>query len=238
MIRRDLLVIGCLLSACGATRPPAAEPAPTIPVADAVSVVRNGGDPVSSLRATFTARMSRGDASQSARGVLLVQRPDRVRLRISSPLGLTILDYTSDRGSDRLWLASESRTLSGDELASATSFSPETVRWIFLRGESDGRCTENEMEQWIVVECGDESGAPRYRGYVQPDLRLLRREELLEAGRPRLTVEYAEHRATAGVRLPYSIVWTEAAPETRVVIDIDAYEVNVDLSPALFVPPA
>lgn len=239
MTRRGLLIACCFLAGCGASHPVPPVESPVGSPADALSVVRNGGDPVSSLRATFTARVHRGDSNQRANGVLLVQKPDRVRLRLSSPLGFTILDYTSNGGSDRLWLASEDRTLSGDELTSTTSFSPDAVRWIFLRGDRFGEdCRERDAPEWIIVECGDQSGAPRYRGYVQRDSRLLLREVILDGDEPRLTVVYADYRPTAGVRVPYSIEWTETKLSTRVTIDIDSYEVNPELPVRLFTPPA
>lgn len=237
MTRQGLLIACCFLAGCGASHLSPAE-SPVGAPADALSVVRYGGDPVSSLRATFTARVHRDESSQRASGVLLVQKPDRVRLRLSSPLGFTILDYTSNGGSDRLWLASEDRTLSGDELTSTASFSPDAVRWIFLRGDRFGEdCRERDAAEWIVVECGDRSGARRYRGYVQRDSRLLLREVILDGGEPRLTVAYADHRSIAGIRMPYSIEWIETKLATRVSIDIDRYEVNPELPVRLFMPP-
>jgi hypothetical protein len=205
---------------------------------DPLAVVRDGGDGATSLRATFLARMRRGDSTERARGVLLVRKPDRFRLRLSSLFGLTILDYVSNAGDDRLWLASEERVLAGDEIARSASFSPAAVRLIFLRklGVWQRDCREGVEPDEAVVECMDERGRVHYRGYVERTSGLLRREIVLDEEQPRLTVAYGDYRPASGLRLPYAIEWSEISSGARVEIEIDRYEVDPPLRDELFAP--
>jgi len=235
MKRRHSLLVMSLILGCAGERPALVPEGLTTP-RDALAVVRTGGDPVSSLRATFTARVQRNDTAERVRGVLLVRRPDRFRMRLSSLLGFTILDYTLDGEADRLWLAGRDEVLSGAEIPAGMSLSPEAVRWIFLRADErlERGCHETAADGTALVECADDAGIPLYRGYVQRSSGLLEREIVFEENAARLTVSYGDYRPTAGVRLPYSIEWIEAEPLTRVVIDIDTYEVNPDLPAPLF----
>lgn len=235
-MRRLAVVPGvCVFVACASA--PVAPPAFVPADRDALDVVRDGGDTVSSLRATFVARVERGDQSERARGVLLVSKPQRFRLRLSSLFGFTILDYISDAGDDRLWLAAADRILAGDEISRAGLFSSDSARWIFLRerGLLSGGCREVAGETETVVECRA-GGTVSYRGYVDNHSRLLTREVVFADGAPELTIHYRDHRATQGVRLPYGIEWIEEAKGTRVEIEIDRYEVNPVLSAAVFAP--
>lgn len=157
-------------------------------------------------------------------------------MRLASPLGFTVLDYTIDGGEERLWLASEGRVVGGDELASVASFSPDAVRWIFLRqGHLDSHCRQRPAGEEITVECGTAVGA-EYRGHVQSGSGLLLREVVLREGEPLLTVRYGNYRVVGSVRLPHSIVWAEPRSGTRVDIEIRAYEVNPELPEELFAP--
>lgn len=237
MNRCVLFLCFSMLFGCSGLREPVPVPAAAVVPSDPIAVVRNGGDRVTSLRATFLASVHRGDALERARGVLLVSKPDRFRLRLSSLFGFTILDYLSSKGDDRLWLASADRILLGDEIAESASFSPDAVRWIFLRERGDPRseCEEAEGGDDAMVECRNAEGRVTYRGYVQRSSSLLEREVLLDDG-PRLTVVYGDYRPTSGVRLPYSIEWTEAASGARVEIQVDRYEVDPWLADELFAP--
>jgi hypothetical protein len=235
MSKRASSLILTLLLGCAVERQAPAPPPPG-PSRDALAVVRDGGDPVSSLRATFTARVERGDTTERARGVLLVRRPDRFRMRLSSLLGFTILDYTVEGDRQRLWLAGRKEVLSGSEIPAATSLSPAAVRWIFLRNDArlDHGCEERAAGSAILVECRDEGGVPVYRGYVRTSSGLLEREIVYEGQAPRLTVSYDDFRPIGGARLPHSIEWLEASTLTRVVIEVQRYEVNPDLPGPLF----
>jgi outer membrane lipoprotein-sorting protein len=232
---RAIWLCTVLLVGCGAAPTPSPEPFAVVP-ADPTTVVRNGGDPVTSLRATFLARVRTGDGVESARGVLLVSKPDRFRMRLSSLFGLTILDYLSNSDDDRLWLASADRILVGDEIARSAAFSPDAVRWIFLRHRRlQQSCVEINGGDDAVVECTDGPGRVIYRGYVQRSSGLLQREIMFDE-RPQLTVTYGDYRVTEGVRLPYSIEWIEAASGVRVRIEVSRYEVAPRLSDELFAP--
>jgi hypothetical protein len=238
-IRHAILLGFCILFGCRGVREPSPRAVAAVP-ADPITVVRNGGDPVSSLRATFVASVRRGDSLERARGVLLVSKPDRFRLRLSSLFGFTILDYLSNAGHDRLWLASADRVLVGDEISRSASFSPEAVRWIFLRQREglDGGCFAKGSGDEALVECTDDRGAVHYRGYVQRASGLLQREVVLGDDKPRLSVAYSDFRSSSGVRLPYSIDWTEASSGARVEIEVDRYEVDPSFTPNSFTPTA
>jgi len=236
MKRPTLLSLSCLLVACASGRDPARSLRPV--EANPFEVVRRGGDALTSFRAQFVSTMTRGDVSERARGVLLVSKPERFRLRLSSLLGFTILDYTSDAGNDRLWLASENRALEGEEISRSGWFSTESVRWIFLREDTGFQrdCRQLAAGVETMVECRDERGGVAYRGYVDNGSNLLFRETVFDGATPRLTVEYRDYRAVQGVRLPYKIEWTEGANGVRVEIDVDRYEVDATLPPHLFAP--
>lgn len=223
-----------LLVSCGASR----EPEPAVQTSgSALRVISDGGDRVSSLRATFVARIRSGDVAERVRGILLVSKPERFRLRLSSIFGFTILDYLSDAGAERLWLLSEDRVLVGEDISHSGLLSTDAVRWVFLRqGSRFKGCRQRGAGRDTLVECRDHQGRVAYRGYVENDTLLLVREEILGPDRPALRIAYSDHRATQGVRLPYRIEWTEDASGARVEIDIDRYEVDPRLSSEMFAP--
>lgn len=230
----------CLLVGCEVVRQSGQEPMVAPGPIDPITVVRNGGDRVSSLRATFAASVRRGDSTERVRGVLLMSKPDRFRMRLSSLFGFTVLDYLSNAGDDRLWLASAEKTLVGDEISQSGSFSPDSVRWIFLRQRDalPGECTEGGHDSDAVVDCRDADGVRTYVGYVRRDSGLLGSEVLFEHGERRVSIEYDDFRPTGGVRLPYSISWLDALSGAVVDIAIDRYEVDPQLAVGLFAPMA
>jgi len=207
---------------------------------DPITVVRNGGDRVSSLRATFVASVRHGDSTERVSGVLLMSKPDRFRMRLSSLFGFTVLDYLSNAGDDRLWLASADRMLVGDEISRSGSFSPDSVRWIFLRQRDalPDECTESEQGDKAMVDCRDADGSRTYVGYVRRESGLLQSEILFEHDDRRLSIEYGDFRSTGGVRLPYSIGWLDGRSGITVDIDIDQYDVDPQLPAELFAPMA
>src|SRR5574340_57689 len=89
-----LLCVGCFECAPAGRRQAPAAPAPLSPAA-ALAVVEQREAAIHTLRARFTAHSRRGDDTHAADGVLLVKKPDRFRLRLMLPLGLTIFDYVS-----------------------------------------------------------------------------------------------------------------------------------------------
>ncbi len=83
-----LLLLGC--AAC-------ARPAPAPPPLAAAEV--------RTLRARFHAVAQTNAGERAVAGVLIIERPDAVRLRLIAPFGVTVLDYVRSDGTAYWWMA-------------------------------------------------------------------------------------------------------------------------------------
>ena len=120
--RSGALVCAALLAACSGrvTVPPAAETERT-PEA-AYAAVRQQEAAIRTLRARFRAAVRRGTETRVADGVLVVKKPDRFRLRLLSPFGFTVFDYTSWDAHDRMELPLEGKLFHDAEIAEVRLF--------------------------------------------------------------------------------------------------------------------
>src|SRR4029077_17363035 len=107
-----------------------------------LAALRAEEDRVHSLRARFSSVTRMPGAERSADGVLLVAKPDRFRLRLMLPFGLTVFDYLNvgDHSWMTLPLADPQQRAHAQEFA---PFSRDDLGQAFLRGAYafPGDCT-------------------------------------------------------------------------------------------------
>lgn len=225
------------LSACGPPRYSPVEPLGSDPAA-LLSGVRAREDRIGSLRARFKATAFHGAEESVVQGVLLVRKPDRFRMRLMLPFGITVLDYVSD--GDRTWtFLPLSR---GENIEEARLFSPADVRETFLRGAAafPGTCSAtNESAATVDFACRSCEDCPLLRS-LRVDRRTgtISEETSYDAGEPHLSIRYDDYREVAGLPLPFYVLMQYPERRLKVEIEIGAYEVNPQLRKNLFVPPA
>jgi outer membrane lipoprotein-sorting protein len=197
-----------------------------------LAAVRAEEDRVHSLRARFSSVTRMPGAERSADGVLLVAKPDRFRLRLMLPFGLTVFDYLNvgDQSWMTLPLADSQQRAHAQEFA---PFSRDDLGQAFLRGAYafPGDCTAADADAaQVAVRCRVD-GALR-RSLLIGDEGIV--EETSYAGdTPRMVIRYADYRGG----LPYHIT-LEYPQHQSVDITIQQYEVNPTLSDDLFRPVA
>jgi len=223
-----LLVAGC---AAAKPAPPAAcgnEPAAVL------GCVRAREDAVRSLRARFAATTHREAESHRSLGVLLVSKPQRFRLRLMLPLGLTILDYV--REGERISVALPLQ----EEGDAAPSFADLDLAEAFLRGPFafPGACTAVAADGGeVAVECRAADGALLRSFRLDAASATIVAETSWRDGEPRLELRYADYRPTAGTLLPWRISLAYPDRAVTLAIEIERYEVNPALPAELFQPP-
>lgn len=232
--RRRALPLALLLAGCAT----AAAPRPTLPAAPAerFAAVQADEQRVRTLRARFSSTVRLPDAERSADGVLLIAKPDRFRLRLLLPFGVTVFDYLNvgDKTWTTLPLAGEQARQRVDQFA---PFSREDLGQAFLRGPHafPGSCdAAPAAEDDVLVTCRD-GGAVRRTVLI--GAAGIAEETSFENGAARLVIRYADYRdAGAGVALPYRITLEYPQRRQAVDISIDRYEVNPALADDLFRP--
>ena len=91
-------------------------------------------------------------------------------------------------------------------------------------------------ETWLVV--GEKDGGPPLKLYLDKQTNLLvRLIRFIDSplGYNPTQIDYADYRATDGVKIPYR--WTVARPGNRFTIQVDQLQQNVPVDDAKFVPP-
>jgi outer membrane lipoprotein-sorting protein len=224
-------LLALTLTAC----PRAPQRPPKLPAAPEarLAAVRAEEDRIHSLRARFSSVTRLPGDERSADGVLLVAKPDRFRLRLMLPFGLTVFDYLNV--GERTWmtlpLADPQQRAHAEQFA---PFSRDDLGQAFLRGAYafPGDCTAATADDAeVVVRC-------RVDGALRRSL-LIGNEGILEetsyAGdAPRMVIHYADYRGG----LPYHITLEYPQHQQSVDITIERYEVNPTLSDDLFQPAA
>lgn len=237
---RHAVVFGlACLAACTAR---SSAPVP-LPYADADALlarVRADEDRIRSLRARFHSRSLHRGQTRAADGVLLVRKPDRFRLRLMLPFGLTVFDYVGRE--DGAWI---SLPLHGDRGALPADlgfFSRENLGAAFLRGAYafPGTCrAASAAQQEVEVTCRDGRDAQLTRT-LRLDARsaTIREESSRMNGAPHMIIRYHDYRRVGDLLLPFRIELNDPAREMSVEISIDHYEVNPTLADELFAVPA
>jgi outer membrane biogenesis lipoprotein LolB len=223
-----VLLLGC------ATAP---APRPTLPAAPAArqAAVRASEDRVRSLRARFSSVVRLPDGERSADGVLLIAKPDRFRLRLMLPLGITVFDYLNvgEQTWTALPLAGEQARARVDQFA---PFSRQDLGQAFLRGAHafPGDCdAAPATDDQVWVSCRE---AGMLRRTVLIGRHGIIEETTYDEGVQRLVIRYADYRAVDGMSLPYRIALEYPQRRQSVEITIERYEVNPVLSDTLFQP--
>jgi hypothetical protein len=245
MRRAAAAALAVALAACAAPKPAPRSSACGREPAAVLACVRQREDAVTTLRARFNATSESGGESTTTSGVLLVAKPDRFRLRLMLPFGLTVFDAVESGGRLQMSLPLQGGATEGEAPRGPLPFSQIDLEEAFLRGPFafPGRCeARGGSGDEILVRCAGDS-AERAR-----DLRLdaatatIVEEASLDPASgdptPRFTVAYTDYRlaGTPGVALPYRIRLGYPARRISLDIEIEKYEVNPALAATLFRP--
>jgi len=229
------LLLACALVACAKQPPRLGAALPTAPD-DRLAAVRAGEERIQSLRARFTSTTHLPDGERSVDGVLLVAKPDRFRLRLMLPLGITVFDFLSV--GEQTWivlpLGDERRRDADDAFA---AFSRDDLGAAFLRGAYafPGTCSASAGgADEVLVDCVADAASHRT---IRIDRAGITEETSYANDTPRLRIRYADYRDVSGVSVPFHITLEYPQRRQSVDIAIDAYEVNPVLSATAFAPP-
>lgn len=233
-----LLLAGVLaLSAC-ATRvePPQAggSAAPALTAAEAVAALRQSDAQLQSLRVRFTATLRSAAPERQARGIVLVKKPDRLRLRLLSPFGLTVLDYCSRGAHAQMQLPLAGETLVDGEIARHGVFSPSAFAPAFLLDHAVSADDCREHGDASYVECWEVVGGERRSVHIGLRPAILLRETFFKGDSPVLTLAYSDHRRVDGLTVPFRVSAAQPVSAMAMEIEIEAYEINPVLDDALF----
>ena len=228
-----VLLLGCAQPRPPLPRPPSAEPQAVL------DWVREREARIESLRARFTAETRRDGEHRAASGVLLVRKPDRFRLRLTLPLGLTVFDYLSAAGHVQLALPLEDRIINGPPSGDFALFSHEEIGQVVLRGSlafAETCVPEQTNAVEIVVRCRDGAGDVRREMRMDSPTATIREETTYDVGQPRLIFRFDDYRVVGDATLPYRIALVYTSRALRVDITVERYEVNPELGDHLFQP--
>jgi hypothetical protein len=221
--------------------PPVPSPLPALDPARALEGVRERENRIMSLRARFSADTQREGERHSADGVLLVKKPDRFRLRLMLPFGLTIFDYVSWGDHAQLALPMEDKIINGRPRDNRVAFSQEDLGQAFLRGPNafPGTCRASAVEaSGIVVSCRDAAGTLLRQIHVDAHAGTILDETSYESEQPRLVIRYDDYRSVGDASLPYHIALRYPGQHLMLDVAIQRYEVNPALADDLFQPVA
>jgi outer membrane biogenesis lipoprotein LolB len=228
-----LLLFGC--SAARPSQPPALAVDPT----RVFETVREREARIGSMRARFVADSQRDGEHHTAHGVLLVKKPDKFRLRMMLPFGLTVFDYVSWGAHAQLSLPLEDRTMEGPPQGELAAFTREDFGAAFLRGSDafPGACTATlSPEHAVVAFCHDPSGVLLRRIIIAPEHATIAQETSYQAGREHMVITYSDYRIVDDTDLPHRIVLQYPGQQLTVDISVQRYEVNPVLADDLFRP--
>jgi len=237
---RPCATILLILTACGTRRPVMPPSACGASAEAALACAQQREAAITTLRSVFTATSEHNGDRYTTRGVLVVSKPDRFRLRLMLPVGLTIFDCVGRDGHLHLSLPLQDRH---DDAAGAAPaplpFQYADLAQAFLRGAHafPGACVAARHSDAVVVHCGDAGGRRWQMLVLDPTSTFIREEVSYDDAAPRLTLRYEDYQPTNGTWLPRRIVL--ASPQHAVSLDIvvERYEINPDLSADLFQPP-
>lgn len=227
-----------LLPLACAPRPPAPPANAAASPAALLERIRRREERITSLRARFDADSERAGETRHTDGVLLVKKPDRFRLRLILPLGLTVFDYVSWGAHTQVSLPLENRTLSDGAPDERLAFSHTDLRAAFLRGADafPGSCRTEAAPGSVVAQCRDAAGQVLRRIRIDAQRGTIRDETSYEEGAVRMIIRYDDYRRVDAVDLPYHIVLAYPAQRVTLSITIQRYEVNPPLADELFRP--
>ena len=229
-------MVAWLVGGC-TPRPRAAPVAPTLDPAAVFGAVRAREEQIATLRARFTADSRSGEERHSTSGVLLVKKPDRFRLRMMLPFGVTVFDYLRTGEHVQVSLPLQDRVLYDPPPDDSSAFSQADLGTAFLRGPDafPGDCTpESAGTSSVAIVCRARSGTVLRRIVTDAPSATIRDETTYEADAPHLVIGYDDYRPVQATSLPFHITMQYPGRAMRVEIVIQRYEVNPGLSDDLF----
>jgi hypothetical protein len=236
---RALLAAGMVTVWSGCAAVP--RPIPATANADAASVfalVRAREEAIVSLRTSFSARTRERDRTRSVDGVLLVQKPDRFRLRMMLPLGVTVFDYLTVGERTQIAFPLEGRIVNGVPQGDWATFSRDDLSQAFLRGARafPGTCTPVAQDAELVVVTCHERDRLQRRFLIERRTATVREEISYDGDRPRLVMRFGEYRMIGSTPMPSRVELQY--PERAMVVEITVRttEVNPTLEASLFQP--
>ena len=168
--------------------------------------------------------------------MLLVAKPDRFRLRLMLPFGITVFDYLNvgerdlDGAAARRRDPARAHRSSSRRSRATISARRSCAVPMPSRASATPRPAPDERV-WVSCREGD-----ALRRTLLIDRDGIVEEASYEDGAPRLVIRYADYRAVDGTSLPFRITLDYPQRQQSVDITIESYEVNPMLSDALFRP--
>jgi outer membrane lipoprotein-sorting protein len=230
--RPTLAALAVAIAAC-------ARPAPDVverpPIADATLSdpravlvrLQDRETQIRSVRSRFTATVTTPHAQRQLSGVLLTEKPHRLRFRLTLPFGVTVFDLVAV-GDGAIYLYTPSDDLVERFLADGL----DPLSWpdLFLypdvdaarcgiattapSGLIDAQCYDRGR---LAVRTSDATVAMQYDGDV--------------------VMQYDDYRPVSGILMPYRIVIRYPA-DVVVTVEVEQYELNPVLDGGVFEPPA
>jgi len=232
------VVLWVLAGAFGACSLRTPEPLLTNPedASATLTVVREREDAVTSLRSVFSAITAYEGRRRKTNGILLVRKPDRLRLRLWLLYGVTVFDYV--RRGDEVEVNVPFDTPHPTP-ENAALFSRQNLAAAFLRGSDafPGECVAVVAEDRDhVVTCREpSSGAIERIIRINPFDGTIKEEVSYgEGGEVRMILRFEDYRTSGGVALPYYVEMVDPDHELTVEITVRRYEVNRKLADILF----
>jgi hypothetical protein len=206
--------------------------------ASVFAVVRAREQAIVSLRTSFSARTRERDRTRSADGVLLVQKPDRFRLRMMLPVGVTVFDYLTVGERTQIAFPLEGRIVNSAPQGDWAAFSRDDLSQAFLRGSRafPGTCTAVAQDAELVVATCHERGRLQRRFLIERRTATVREEVSYADDKPRLVIRFGEYRMVDSTPMPFRVELQY--PERALVVEITVRttEVNPALDASLFKP--
>ena len=234
------LIAGCgMIVLCGCST--LSRSLPTTDGADVdavVATVRAREDAITTLRTSFSARTRERDCERAADGVLLVQKPDRFRLRLMLNVGVTVFDYLTVGTRTQLALPLEGKIINGSPQGEWATFSRDDLSQAFLRGSRafPGICKTTAQDASLLVVTCREGGVLQRRVLIERSTATVREEVSYARDEPRMIVRYGDYRMVGAVPMPYRVELAYPAREIVVEITVRTTEVNPLLDASLFEP--
>jgi len=237
--RRGAVLAAVCFAACSA-RAPESVSLPHTDAGELLARVRANEESIRSLRAHFQSRSRHAGQTREAEGVLIVSKPERFRMRLMLPFGMTVFDCVGRE--DGTWI---SLPLNDDRAplpADLAFFSRENLGAAFLRGSYafPGTCSVSRADERgadVICRGGGDAEITRTLRLDRRDA-TLREESTIDHGTPRLVIRYEDYRRVANVLVPFRIALSDPGRDLSVEISIEGYEVNPSLTDDLFaVPP-
>ncbi len=241
-VRRPALMTVALLlvSGCATLRPPAPVVAPPLPsAAELVTRLEQQRAARVSLRALARFVYDGPDEHRRARQVVLVQRPERLRIEVLSPLG-TVFVLTADNGALAAYVRSEATVYRGRasranlQRYARVDLSVADAVDVLLGTPPLGDGRNDEVSFDPTSDTIQLSSAADASAHVIAFDRALRAVaiETHDAGEVRWRAEFSAFAAPAEV--PTTIVIALPPQQQRLTLELQEVEVNPAIDAALF----